>query len=53
VDFVFPDGRAERLPLMSKDAVARRIVRRIREFDLDRITGFTGLTGLNPKRRSR
>ena len=39
VDFVFPDGRAERLPLMSKDAVARRIVRRIREFDLGRITG--------------
>ena len=31
VDFVFPDGRAERLPLMSKDAVARRIVRRIAE----------------------
>jgi phosphopantothenoylcysteine decarboxylase/phosphopantothenate--cysteine ligase len=27
VTFVFPDGRAERLPLMTKDAVARRIVR--------------------------
>ena len=28
VAFVFPDGRAERLPLMTKRAVARRIVRR-------------------------
>ena len=29
VAFVFPDGRIEQLPLMSKGAVARRIVRRI------------------------
>ena len=27
VAFAFPDGRVDRLPLMSKDAVARRIVR--------------------------
>ena len=27
VSFVWPDGRIDRLPLMSKDAVARRIVR--------------------------
>ena len=27
VTFVFPDGRLERLPLLSKDAVARRIVK--------------------------
>ena len=31
VAFVFPDGRIEPLPLMSKDAVARRIVRLARQ----------------------
>ena len=27
VSFVWPDGRIDKFPLMSKDAVARRIVR--------------------------
>lgn len=31
VSFVFPDGSVENLPLMSKDSVARRIVRKVSE----------------------
>jgi len=31
VAFVFPDGRIRQLPLMSKNAVARRIVRHVQE----------------------
>ena len=34
VAFVFPDGRIERLPLLSKDAVARRLVRAISSLGL-------------------
>ena len=34
VAFVFPDGRIERLPLLSKDAVARRLVRVISSLGL-------------------
>ena len=45
VDLVFPDGRIEKLPLMSKDAVARRIVRRIG--DLVRIADSDSTAGFN------
>jgi phosphopantothenoylcysteine synthetase/decarboxylase len=45
VDLVFPDGRIEKLPLMSKDAVARRIVRRIG--DLVRIADSGRTAGFN------
>ena len=34
VAFVFPDGRIERLPLLSKDAVARRLVRAVSSLGL-------------------
>ncbi len=33
VSFVFPDGTRQNLPLMSKDSVARRIVRRIQDLE--------------------
>ncbi len=33
VSFVFPDGTRQNLPLMSKDSVARRIVRRIQNLE--------------------
>ncbi|MBR5549582.1 MAG: bifunctional 4'-phosphopantothenoylcysteine decarboxylase/phosphopantothenoylcysteine synthetase, partial [Kiritimatiellae bacterium] len=36
VSFVFPDGRIERLPLLSKAAVARRIVNAVKELVADK-----------------